>query len=381
MSSDDAPREDEESRAERVRGAMSELREYSQGNLDTDRSDVHPVAGLVDDDVVRSYMVFCAEQYDPEPRMPASYWGSQHAQRLLRQHGTEAAQTALSSGDLSRAEYLTGWQDYDADVSGLKAAQQLEDWLLFSERVKVCYLAGHMGEGKTDFAHLMVEVVRHRSQRHHDLDAADVRTNIPSSELPSITDYDRFREWVEDGSVDSNRWFIFDEASSQLTGYSHDRAEVEQLVSSLVKRARKSGCNFILIGHTGMDLHADLRRLADYVEKPSLKSARFYSSVKRGDGVGHLFDLGGLPETSLQYDTADEAPWDWGSALDDDDDDEVPDEVARDWRKQRIAALWHLTDVEQSTLSAAFDVSERTVRRYLKEVDESEVLADEAAVE
>jgi hypothetical protein len=127
---------------------------------------------------------------------------------------------------------------------------------MYRERCLMVYMTGRQGRGKTDLAHLMAEVIEHRSHHATDLQEAEIVSNIPSSGYRTIDHYPRFVEWVQSGAVEENRWFIFDEASSELTGYSKDQAIVEELMSELVKKMRKNGVNLILIGHTGMDLHA-----------------------------------------------------------------------------------------------------------------------------
>lgn len=358
---------DMEGAAERVSGAVRESRTYARGDLaEVDHRDVYPFAGLIEDPEIRDYLAFCAEVYDPADDMPSSFWETDYAQKILRKWASHTLTRAIQEGSIEQIEFVTGWPQYDSDVSGLHAIQKLEDWLLYSERCKCIYLAAHMGNGKTDLAHLFMEVVEHRSAHDSDLADAEIRCNIPSSDYETITDYETFKEWVESGEHGENRWFIFDEASSVLSGYSHDRAAVEQLISHLVKLARKYGVNFLIIGHTGKDLHADLRRLCDYVTKPSLKTARFYATVNdSAEGVGHLFDLDALPATRVEFRTDDEAPWSWGDALDDDERDIFETDEFKNWRNQRIRDLNDHSGIDQSGLSAAFDLSVRQVRRVV----------------
>lgn len=328
-----------------ARSLSSELREYARGRLDVDHHDLDPAAGLVEDDQVRDLLIFARQAWDKrglEGEIDQTAW---YSDRLERQASAVATE-AVKIGNAPLLDYMSGRPDYQPDVRGLHAIHRLETWLVYSEAAKMIYLAGHMGSGKTDFAHLCAEVVDHRCEVDDDLQAAEIRTNIPTSDYQSMTSYPDFREWLERGSSDENRWFIFDEASSALTGYSHDREAVEKLMSHLVKLARKNGVNMVIIGHTGMDLHADLRRLCDYVEKPSKKTVRVYATVNRGEGQGHLFDLDRLPPSKVDFDTEDEAPWSWGDALDAEDDRLDPEDVKRLVAK-RAASLYESTDLTQ----------------------------------
>lgn len=351
---------------EDARGPFRELREYARGDLDVDHQDIYPFAGLVEDDEVRDVLAFFAEVYEPVEDMPADFYDTKLARRLIKRLATDTAAKALEKGDINRAAYLTGIPDYSSDVSGLVTIQRLENWLIAREAAKIIYLAGHMGNGKTDFAHLLTEIVDHRLGQQGE--EVDIRTNIESSEYRTINEYERLEEWMSTGSAGDHKWFIFDEASSELSGYSHDRAKVEQLMSSLVKKMRKNGVSMIIIGHTGMDLHADLRRLADYVEKQSLKTADVYASVKGGDGVGHQFRLDRIPPSSVDFDTEDEAEWDWGDAVDDDPANGITDEEFREWRDKRMARLYfEVPDLDQKSIANSFDVSQTTVSTAVRQ--------------
>lgn len=369
--------EDDLSR-EPTRGAASTLREYARGRLKgLDHRDIAPEAGVIDDADMRELLIFARQAWRSQrgagdPDFEETKWYKNRREVAASETATEA----VHEGKLAVMDYLTGRPEWEPDVRGLHAIHRLENWLVYSEAAKVAYIAGHMGSGKTDFAHLCAEVIEHRCSVDQDLPDAEIRSNIPSSEYNSITRYPRFKDWVEEGSVGEQRWFVFDEASSQLSGYSHDREEVEKLMSSLVKKARKNGVNLLIIGHTGMDLHADLRRLADYVEKPSKKTARFYATVKRGEGSGHLFDLDRLPPSRKDFDTEDEAPWDWGDALDETGDDTLdPSDVQRLIAK-RAAEIYESTEMSQNDvvemLNSAADDGVSISRNHLRSARDGE---------
>jgi hypothetical protein len=344
-----------------ARDVFRELREYALGNLDVEHQQAFPFAGLVEDPQLRDVLAFFDEVYEPTGDMPQNFHNTKLARRIIKRGGTETIAKAIEQGDSTRAGYISGLADFTSDVSGMLTLQQLESWLL-DDVAKMIYLAGHMGTGKTDLAHLMIEVVQHRyAQQDVEIEA---RTNIETSELRTINEYGDLQEWMTSGSSDDEKWFIFDEASSELSGYSHDRAKVEQLMSSMVKKMRKNGVSMIIIGHTGMDLHPDLRRLSDFVKKQSTKTADAYASVKKGEGTGHLFRLDRIPPTSLEYDTEDEAEWEWGDALEDEKGDGLSDDEFREWRDYRIGRLYYEHDhLTQDDIAASFDVGKTTVHR------------------
>jgi len=352
----------ESSSSETGSSEFRELREYARGMLDVDHQDVYSWAGMIDDPEVRQILAFMEEVYDPSvhPEMPEKFTETKFFKRALKKYATEAATKAIQEGDSQRVSFVTGKPGYTNDVSGMQTLQRLEEWLM-KDTARMLYLAGHMGTGKTALAHLMMEVVMHRySQDGVD---PDVRTNIRSSELDTINNYPDLEEWMTTGSVDDEKWFIFDEASSELSGYSHDRARVEQLMSSLVKRMRKNGVSLVIIGHTGKDLHADLRRLCDFVKKQSKKTADLYATVKGGEGAGHVLRLDGIPETSLEFDTEDEAQWDWGEEVESEGEALTEDEL-KEWEKYRMGRLYTEVDhLTQPDIADTYDTSESTVSR------------------
>ena len=353
---------------ERERFAAAEVREYARGALaEVDHSDLTPAAGLVRDDDVRDLLTFAEQSYSRKrgPEDP-EFWETSWARDRLERESNATATEAVRHGNVSTLEYLTGRPEYESDVSGLHALQQMETWLLDSEKCKVTYIADHMGRGKTDFVHLSAEVIEFRSRTRDDLENAKFACNIPTSDMPTIGGWDEFKEWVERGSIDSNRWMFIDEGSQMLTGYSDDREAVERLMSRLVKLARKYGVNIVIIGHTGMDLHADLRRLADYVEKPSLKTARVYLSVKRGEGAGHLFDLDGLPKArSYGFESDDEAVWSWDGALDSETGPELDEKTVRHMIAKRAATLAEQTELSQEKAAQVLSGPEIEIKQSM----------------
>jgi predicted XRE-type DNA-binding protein len=129
----------------------------------------------------------------------------------------------------------------------------------------------------------------------------------------------------------------------------------------------------VVIGHDKGDVHPAVRSLADFVDKPSLKTARFYAGIENREPSGHLFDLNGLPETSWNYDTDDVAEWTWQA---DEDGEQAEAEVGdyseqevRDWRDERIARLYDQTDLSQRDLADALGVSQGLVSDAVQTVE------------
>lgn len=385
-----------------LRGPIRELREYARGRLDVDHSDVAPVAGLVEDRTLRDVLMFLEDTYDPSAHedLPPSFWDTKLARTAIRRAGTETAATAVRDGDPNRAAYLTGVPSYRSDLSGIHAIRQLGDWLVHSEKCKLLYIAALMGRGKTDMALLMVESVLHtyeRARKVLDESDSEIDGTLPTPEIAanfhfeargvsesvetrSINSYPALVDWVEEGDVDEVRWFIFDEASSELTAQSGANSQrVAETVAPLVKKMRKNGVNMIVIGHDSGDVHPAIRELCDFVDKPSLKSADVYAGVSGRSPEGHIFSVDGLPQTSWHYNTDDMAEWSWTEEGDEEsvlvDPSEV-EETVRDelqsYRNARICDIYERTDLSQAEVGELFGgLTQASVSNILKSADDS----------
>ena len=400
-----------------VAGAFREFREYARGNLETDHHDVHPIAGLIDDDAVRQVLMFMAENYDrrqiaeiandsarrrraeesdedldPDSvdlgddavdplELPATFWRTDLAEQAIRQYATGSAADAIRRGDAHRISYITGLPNYRADVSGLHAVDQISDWLVHSEEVKLVYMAAFMGSGKTDLSLTLMQIVYRHYQRIDKATeestptpkfAANLEVETPLDDevegddglVEHIDNYDDLVEWAEKGSTEEVRWFVFDEASTELTAQSGKKAQiVAETLAPFVKKMRKLGVNLIVIGHDKGDVHVAIRSMADFIAKTGLKSATWYAGIKDREPAGELFSVSGIPQTGWTYDTEDMATWDWGSAIDDGEVavEGMSDDEVREERNERIARLYELTEVSYADLATAFDVSKSTV--------------------
>lgn len=383
--------------------AFRELREYARGVLDVDHQDVSPIAGLVDDDEIREVLVWMAQNYDPtredlENGLPRDFWETSFAQNAIQKHATNRADKAIREGNITQAGYLTGLPSYKADVSGLHAINQLADWLVHSEQCKLIYLAALMGRGKTDFSATMFEVIHdhfrrvERSLKQQGLDdaasevptpefAANFHLEAPSDAEVEVREIHReaeLLEWGAQGSSADERWFIFDEASTELTAQSGANAQkVAEKMAPFVKKMRKMGINMIVIGHDKGDVHVAIRSLADFVDKRGTKTASFYAGISNREPTGHLFDLDGIPPTSWTYDTDDTADWSWTSdeeAAEEELVDPLTTEEFREWRDERIAKLRSITDesgdpiITQPKLAKAMGLSQSTVSQAERRV-------------
>lgn len=374
---------------ERERAVASELREYAGGRLDVDHQDVSPVSVLVKDPDLRDSLIFAEQTYQrsKSPGEPP-FWSLSWVRDMLRPEASSTLTDAVENGKLSVMEYITGLPEWENDVSGLQTVRKLEDWLVHSEQCRLIYLAGLMGRGKTDWSLSMLETVDwvFRRLREQGAEAPTPRfaanfavsTGSDDVDCLHIDNYDDLVEWAAQGSSDDELWFIFDEASTELTAQSGKNAQkVARVFAPFVKKMRKSGVNLVVVGHDRGDVHAAIRSIADFVDKTGLKTASVYGGIEDREPTDHKFDLSHIPETSWEYDTDDVAEWSWGTAVEDDGPD-VADtfdpskqsgaftaDAVREWRNSVIQTLYHDHDTSYSDIADALGVSQGTVSNAL----------------
>jgi hypothetical protein len=374
--------------AKDLRGPLRELRQYALGNLDVDHDDIHRAAGLVEDPDVRALLAFAETVYEPVGDMPRDFWETKWAQRILRRAAGETAAKAVRQGDGNRAAYLTGLPSYESDVSGMDAVDRMSEWLIESENCKLIYIAALMGRGKTALAVKMYEMIWrywHRVDRATEEETPtpelaanfDIYPSRSGVSVEQIQSWPELQEWADRGDSSDERWFIFDEASTELTAQSGANAQdVAETMGPFVKKMRKKGVNMIVIGHDKGDVHVAIRSMADFVAKPTLKKADIYEGIKKRKPIGHVLSVSGLPDSEWEFNTDDMASWEWGDReaqedLRDDLGDYTEDDV-REIRNRRLVRLYWGTDLSQSDLSDYFAITQPTVSTIIQEWDVEE---------
>lgn len=313
----------------------AELRSYIENNLSDENTDVYPHTGLISNPDALELMNFLSNAYDGEQEnMPYRFRETKLGEQMRKSEATKTASKAVAEGNISQMKFVSGKQTYDIDATSLHALIQLRDRL--SKDAYVQYLFGHMGNGKTDFATLQGELANREL-------GYEIGSNIKSLKEKDafIRNYGSLLRWLADGqkvsSIDeivekdidvSDKLLIFDEASSHASGYSNDAYETQKKLGVMVKKIRKVNGRMIVIGHTGKDLHPDIRRLAECAAKVSKKTVEFYNTVtENGEGKGFKDSIGGIPKTNWNsYDTNEITNWDW-SEVPKDEQEETSQEI------------------------------------------------------
>lgn len=292
----------------------SEIREYSHGNLShqLDHQDIRRHAGIVQDPEVEQVLNVAEEAYEPLTEdMPTSFYETEFAQKILKNHGTEMVRKALQNQNFAYLDYLTGITNYDPDVSGLNTLMWVQKWI--SRTASMNILAGHMGTGKTDMALLLAQVWVHHWTVNEGLshDDIEVLSNITScEEAVTVTSQ---KDLVERLQEDEKQLVIIDEASSNFSAGTNQQ-DVEEQFKRTTRMIRKNDGYLILISHRedAKDVHKDVRVLSDLVYKESQKSVKIYDAGADDPKK----TLSNVPQTDWSYDTKEESDWEWDLEID-----------------------------------------------------------------
>ena len=335
----------------------AQFREHQDGYGVRD-PDANTHTGVVRDPEVSRYLSVVAEEYDPREasqpgHMPGTYDGLGEVQQIRSIAATETGREALANGDMPTLKHLTGDQQQRADISGMKAIQQLDQ--IITSPAPVIVVLGEMGSGKTDFAGLLGQRATHL------LGVEKVASNIPTLEETDpwidgggeprtgfVPNFATMDEWVrQDGDPlthdQSRKLFIGDEFSSVGSGTGKAGHLMRQKMGPLVFKIRKYDGLLIYIAHDESSIHPLLWRVGVIVKKTAKKRAIVADKIKSGELRDIRFEIDGIPQTDWRYDTKDPSVWSWTD--EDDDEDPEPGEVAYD------VALWTVKACKDEGLS------------------------------
>jgi len=214
---------------ERSKPVESEFREYVNQNLpgQEDSPDAHWYTGIVHDAELRRVLAFLERNYEPiTNEMPSDFADTKVARGIAQEHGSETATVALQTRNLSMLSYFSGLVNYKSDVSGMQVLMALQQ-MIQDIPVFIAYLYGDMGNGKTDFSMLLLEVFASVYGR----DSVHFAANLESDDLDEeVLRYSRVvemlekrRERIQDGEDLDPLVFVIDEAAQIFTGSGADQ--------------------------------------------------------------------------------------------------------------------------------------------------------------
>ena len=219
---------------------------------------------------------------------------------LLQNELSHKAREAVANGDLSLMAHINGRTKDSNSISQFHRIKQLQDVLTVQGRSYI--FKGEPDTGKTNMALLMAEIWQNET-------GGTVITNMKSvKQFKTVTN---FEDWVKEFEKDGEVLGIIEDASNHFSGYSVDADVMEKVYRPFSNELAKNNGVIFLLGHTGMDIHADARRKSLLVDKPSLKKTDIYRRIKNGQGADKLLTLNQLPKTSINYDSTEKTVWKW----------------------------------------------------------------------
>ena len=107
--------------------------------------------------------------------------------------------------------------------------------------------------------------------------------------------------------------------------------------------------------------------MAKYIDKVSKKKAKIYEGIQQRKPYNLQLEVSGIPQTSWDYDTDDEASWDWGSGIEDDsvamDPEDVRDTVKDAFIENAARAYLDYDSLTQSDAAEMFSTDEITIHQ------------------
>lgn len=242
------------------------------------------------------------EKFDCEG-MP--YVATKEFRDLIKKQTTLNAHNTAHKENWAMLRYAVSNAE-DPDVASTKLVKWLIQYVdnTEGEDVTQIYMSGKQGAGKTEFAFLIAEIWLMMNPDGR------ILTNVKNvDDTIFIEGRDSLQEWLDENEG-TPFIFIMDEMNKHAHGDDH-RKVMKQLFGLITYLRKKKG-NYVIMGHTGNDIHPAIRELCDYIYKKSNKVAEIFRNVDdSGEGEDHIKTIRGIPTSTLKPDTFDESDWSW----------------------------------------------------------------------
>ncbi|OKY77468.1 MAG: putative ATPase AAA+ superfamily [Candidatus Methanohalarchaeum thermophilum] len=215
-----------------------------------------------------------------------------------------------------------------------------------------------MGNGKTDFALLLAELWKQNKN-------GKIGSNIESFKQKdrSIKSFPQLKKWINKNQENiTNKLFVFDEASQYATGQGKKGYLTQKYFGKLLREFRKKQTTLIIIGHTGKDIHPDIRsNVDDIIEKTSKKKAKIWNTLKNGEPKELQTTLKNIPKTTFKYNTKEITKWKWKKQQ-----NQEKNQQSKPKKEIKIAnKLKKNHNLTNQEIADIINKSKRTVTRYL----------------
>lgn len=255
--------------------------------------------------------------YDTDdPENPDDIEDDDMYQLLFSRLETLTAWDSKNTGDVSSMRAIAGsqYEDNSIEMADWNAYEQIKDlfrqspeYTDFTNNIFQCVLFSSAipptGRGKSNTAYTLIEIAQ---TVFPDL---RVITNNTSDDFETTPE-----QWADlEATIkeDSSQWkVLFIDEAAQFLQYADQGAG--KSLSQRMKLLRHNRCHLILVGHTGMDVPADIRRQMFFLDKQTQKKAIFgygLTSSSNSDTMEvaeEIFRINDMPETNVSYNDIDD---------------------------------------------------------------------------
>lgn len=280
----------------------AKLFEQLRGNLDGG-ADIHPHAGLVRDEDHRNNLSFL-RSIDGVPK--------ELVENVEKTLATDLASNAINDGNYGQISHLVGVTESRNAGNALSLAMELNSLQENNDAPAFIIGVGNPNTGKTNTVTMLAELRRAALE-----DDLLIVSNVRSLEVADrhvASAHDLLVTLLEDR--ETKKYVILDEGSTHFDARTF-RREVAVQFTPVAKRFAKIGVDvFATIGHTGKDIHPELKRLCTLAfDKETKKELEFFDSWPADSDKPSGRLLGGpiidLEAARSDYDPDDAAPWAW----------------------------------------------------------------------
>lgn len=307
----------------------AKLRDHVRGEIG-ENEDFYHHTGLVSGDALE-LMSFMEGIYEGDhDDLPADFQQTRVAKIVRRSGATRHIGQQISDHE----NYAVGVTEQDVDISQAQAFGRLQESNINERAPYICVMFGAPNKGKTSLALLILELWRELAPTKYEISGdyePAILTNASSISAAThiVQDITRFKElvfgsdqWFEsDGEQgeppeiepERPKFWLFDECSTHLDARTNAH-EVSTQYLPLVKRFAKVNLDSAHLGHSGMDIHKDLRRsliATEFIFKTGKKTADVYADMHEDSGTNKKYELTEIPDTSISYSPDDFAPFSW----------------------------------------------------------------------
>ncbi|SDM46774.1 hypothetical protein SAMN04487949_1763 [Halogranum gelatinilyticum] len=296
---------------------MAKLREQLRGRIDGEALP-HRHGVVTSNREDRTALSFVESIFEPEALDEdvetdvSSFFDDDLGQILARKNSTDVMTDAVHQGNSSVASHLVGVTEQDLDASSMTLPLRILDRLENDGATSFVTGIGNPKTGKTNTMSTIAEMRKIQMGENY-----LVLSNMRSWDLCDVfvgSAHDLTVALLEHRDVPK---FVFvDEGSTHFDARTNSY-EVASQWTPLAKRMGKIGTDVCaVVGHTGKDLHPEMKRLTTTAFfKNSKESVDFFSGWNPDSDrpSGALFggSLEPIEATSSEYDPNDLAPWDW----------------------------------------------------------------------